>query len=152
QIKLRSSLLFISSKQTIATVPLPQRLNDLVSSEIRQNLDDLFSQDALILDFEAVKHIDLEGLGLLLNIAQRSIKVKKQFFCLGISADMRLLLRLHRIWDVLSDHSCHSAKEILTHLNQNGNGASFYDSIQQEHQYVIISFFGKLDNSQDYEE
>lgn len=152
QSKLQSSLLFISTKQTIAVVPLPRRLDELVSREIRQNLEDLLSQDALILDFAAVRHIDLEGMGLLLRISQRSMKEKKQFFCLGINADMRLLLRLHRLWDVLEDHSCKSSKEILTRLNQNCSGASFYDAIQQEHQYVIISFFGKLDKAHDYDE
>ena len=44
------------------------------------------------------------------------------------------------------------AKEILSRLNGHINNVSFYDSIQQEYQYVIVSFFGRLDNTIDYDE
>jgi N-acetylglucosaminyldiphosphoundecaprenol N-acetyl-beta-D-mannosaminyltransferase len=153
KIKLKSSLLFISTYHTIALIPLPSRLTPLVSDEIKNNLDDLFSQDALIFDFINVRHLDLEGVWLLLYISQRVKKEKRQFFLLNVSGDIRLLLKLHRVWDTLEDSHCNSSKGVITQLHQNGNSTSFfYDAIQQEQHLVIISFFGRLDNANNYEE
>jgi N-acetylglucosaminyldiphosphoundecaprenol N-acetyl-beta-D-mannosaminyltransferase len=149
---LRSSLLFISTHHTLVLVSLPLRINDLVTKEISNSLDDLFSQDALIFDFRKVKHIDLEGVALLLSICQRAIKEKKQLFYLNFNSDTRLLLQLHRVWDIVSHFACDSVQDISNRLLYSGKPADFYDCIQQEGQIVVISFFGKLDNTKDYGE
>jgi N-acetylglucosaminyldiphosphoundecaprenol N-acetyl-beta-D-mannosaminyltransferase len=149
-IKFHGSLLFISSKHAVVLLRLPKRIDSSIVGEINQNLDDIFNQDALIFDFQNVRHIDLEGLAFLLQVSQRVEKENTKFFCLNIHEYLRSLLIFHRIWDCLADWACISPKEILFYLNTAGSPSSFYDAIRQDSQCVIISFFGKLDSSIDY--
>src|SRR5262249_17282767 len=55
--------LFISTHKTMALLVLPPRLNRLMSQQIHEQIQDLFSQDLLLLDFRAVRHLDLTGIG-----------------------------------------------------------------------------------------
>lgn len=150
--ELKNGLLFISTHHTIALVLLPTRLDPRSADEIKNSLDDLFTHDALIFDFINTRHIDLEGISLLLYISERANREKKQLFLLNVSADMRLLLKLHRIWDEVEEKVCHSSKDLIAHLSQNDKGTSFYDAIEQEKHTVTVSLFGRLDNTINYEE
>lgn len=143
-------MLFISTKHTIALSQLPKRLDIKASGTILNSLDDLLSQDVLIFDCKDICHFDLEGIWLFLHIDERVKREKKQFLLLNLSGDMQLLLKLHRIWDVVRGSNCHSPTEALERINC--NGARFYDAISQELNHVVISIFGQLDNGTNYEE
>jgi N-acetylglucosaminyldiphosphoundecaprenol N-acetyl-beta-D-mannosaminyltransferase len=151
QIHIRNNRLFISADQTVAAVPLPCRLNQLVAEELKKHLDDLFSQDAIILDFKEVRYIDLEGLALLLMMWRRARWEKKQLLALDMSPGIKLLLRLHRIWDYISPYVCNTPREVLLRISKSGNAPNFYDAIQQNHNKVVLSFFGRLDNQLDFD-
>lgn len=150
-LKLRTPLLFISAHQTIAVVPLPKRLGELACREIWQEADELIGQDHVVLDFKDVRQIDLEGIALLIRLWQKAEHEKKQIFALNITADMRLLLKLHRIWDLIKNQVVESPKAILDRLVLKDNSAGLYHAIQQEGNLVIISFFGRLDNNQTFD-
>lgn len=143
--------LFISPHQTIAVVKLPSRLDSFACREIGGEVDDLFSQDAILFDFQAVRHIDATGMGLLVRIWQRALREKKQLYSFDISADMVLLMRLHRIYDLVRDSHCAYLQDLVSRLGQHPKSSSFYDSIVQDHYLVMISFFGRLDHDLDVE-
>lgn len=151
RIYLRNSHLFISKDQTITVIPLPHILNERVAVELKKNWDDFFSQDALLIDFNEVLHIDLEGLGFLLLVWRRARREKKQVLALNISTSIYLLLCFHRVWDYLSPYVCKSPKEALLRVTHQGKTTHFFDSIQQNHNKVVISFFGRLDNQMDFD-
>lgn len=149
--KIRQDMLFISSQQTVAVVPLPRYINEGVAEEIRKKWADLFSQDVVVLDFKEVRHIDLEGLALLLLMWRHAAKEKKQMYALGLTQGIQWLFRFHRIWDYISPFVCKTPCEALLRFSNNGSTSTFYDAIQQSYNYVVISFFGPLDNNLDFE-
>ena len=149
---MRNPQLFISAHHTIAVYPLPRRITEAASQEIHNNSDDLFNQDLIVLDFRTVEHIDLEGIALLIQLWKRAAKDKKTLFALGISPAIRRLLTLHRALDCMKPYLCSSAQDVLARLVAEGSSAGIYDSVQQMHNRVIISFFGRLDNHLNYED
>ena len=149
---IRNPQLFISTHQTIAVYPLPRRLNAVVSQEIRNNCDDLFNQDVIVLDFNHTRHIDLEGIALLLQLWKRASKEKKPLYALGVGSDIHTLLALHRALDCMAPYLCSQPQDVLARLICDGASAGIYDSIQQVGNHVIISFFGRLDNHLNYDD
>ena len=145
------NLLFISSTQTIAVVQLPPLFDEGVCKKLSSSWEDLFDKDALILDFQQVRHLDPYGVYFIMKALLRSTKEKKPFYILGMSGDIRCLLGLHHIWDMVRNFDCHNAGEIVTRLNYESDAASLFDSIQQNRGQVVIHFFGGLDINQNYD-
>lgn len=150
KIKWRMPLLFISEHQTLVVIPLPERLDSLFCRELWMKEEDFFAQDAIVFDFKKVRHIDLEGFALLIKMEKRAEREKKSLFALSISADIRLLLRLHRVWDLMKNQTFESPDAILRLLKRNGK-PNHFTAIQQDAKHVVISFFGNLDNTLDYD-
>lgn len=148
-IYLRSNLLFLSAHKTLTIIPLPPRIDKSISKEIARSLEETFSQDCIILDFTHVRHIDLEGLGLFITLWQKAGREKKQLYGLALHSKAKMLLKLHRIWDLVQYYMCATPVELLTRLNGSGNRSTLYDAIQQDQRHVVISFLGQLDNNQD---
>lgn len=143
--------LFISAHQTMAVLKLPARLGVEACQVISEQADDLFSQDIILFDFKKVRHIDLTGMGLIIRFWQRASREKKQLYGINLSSDIALLLRLHRLWDLVRDSICQHLHDLVNRLTIEQSSNSFYDSIQQEHHAAVISFFGHLDNRLDVE-
>lgn len=150
QTKVRSPLLFIAAHHNLAIVPLPANVSDEVSLEIYRMMEDLFSNDGIVFDFQRTRHLDLEGYALLLNFLKRAAKDKKNLFFLNVNLDLRILLRLHRLWDVASPHLCASPYALLERLARDPSASSLYDSIQQYRNWVVLSFLGRLDHQENY--
>ena len=150
-VKPPNPLLFISSTQAVALVQLPPLYDRQFCEELSISWEDLFSQDALILDFQHVRHLDSYAVSHLMKTIMRANREKKPFYIMGISGDIRLLLRLHRIWDMLRNFDCHSPDGVIARLNCESEPSSLYDSIQQDHGQVVIHFFGDLDLNQNYD-
>ncbi|MCE5316726.1 MAG: WecB/TagA/CpsF family glycosyltransferase [Parachlamydia sp.] len=149
--RIGSPKLFISAHQTMAVLKLPIRLNLEACQEIADQADDLFSQDIILFDFQKVRHIDLTGMGLIVRFWQRAVGEKRQLYGINLSDDMALLMRLHRIWDLVRDSICPHLHDLVTRLTVEQSSGSLYDSIQQEHHSAVISFFGHLDHRLDVE-
>lgn len=143
--------LFISAHQTMAVLKLPPRLGLEACQEIAGQADDLFSQDIILFDFQKVRHIDLTGMGLIVRFWQRALREKRQLYGIHLSADMALLMRLHRIWDLVRDSICPHLHDLVPRLTIEQSANAFYDSVQQEHHSAVISFFGHLDHRLDVE-
>ncbi len=142
-------LLFISSNQTLTVVQIPSRLSKGAAEELKSRFNDLFSHGAVVFDFKDTRHIDLEGVAFLLEAGKRAVQEKRPLFILGLSKKMRCLLKFHRSWDFLALSVCESPQDVFARLNLSQD--TFFDAVQQEHQHVVISFFGYLDNNQNYE-
>lgn len=141
-------LLFLSTKQTIAVIPLPSVLDENYSHFLFQHLEEIFNQDAVVFDFENVLHITLEGLAMCLKIWQKAERKGKEIYSINIRRNIRLLLKLHRIWDIIDKTALKNPQQVLRLLVRNTNHSEYYESIQQTNDQLIIYFFGKLSNEQ----
>lgn len=146
----RNPLLYISTHHNLAIVPMPSLIDAKASLEIYSMMEDLFSKDAIVLDFNYTIHLDLEGYALILNFLKRASKEHKNLFFLNVNSDLRILFKLHRLWDFASLHLSANPDEILGRLSFDQDASSFYHSIQQFRHWVILSFFGKLDHQVNY--
>lgn len=148
----RKNFLFLSPKKTIAVVPIPFHLDHETASKTRFFIYEAMSQDIVVLDLRHLRHLDAEGVSLLANAWIEAKRQGKELFGLGLSADARFLLKLHRIWDLLADSIYPSADGILDRINVDKERISLFDSVHQEGDRVILSFFGALDKRVNYEE
>lgn len=144
------SFLFLSPKKTLALIPLPNKIDHTVLELLEDEMQQSIQHDVLILDFQNVGYLDLEGLNWLLHTWKIAKTHRKPLLALGVSGDIRMLLKLHRIWDFISADCCESPKEVLSRLSYLSNSSSLYESVQQHSHYVILSFFGILNESRQY--
>ncbi len=145
--------LYLSSEHSLAFILLPPLFEQQQAADLLPLMEDYFNQDALIFDFKEVHHLSLEGLAFLVQVSQRAQKLGKPLFFLNLSLSVKILWKLQRFDDVLLDHLCQSAKEILDRLHQIGWKRSFYDSIHQNNENIWIGIFGYVDaafNQQEY--
>lgn len=142
--------LYLSSTRSIAILELPTYLNTPSSTVNSEKIDQAFTHDHIVVDFNYVRHITLEGIAFLVKLWKRAQKEEKELSGLSLSGDMRLLLKMHRAWDILSAHQHKTVRDLMTTLQQ-ARYNTLYDTITQDSKTVHISFFGKLDNDQDYE-
>ena len=150
--KVAKSLLFLSPNRSIAVIRLPVSLNSSNCKEISQNMEEAFAQDVLMLDAQKTKHIDIEGIGLLVRAWQRAKEANKEFYGFGVKKRISTLLSLHKVWDMFSTEICSSSADLTNRLLHHTKSSTLYDSVYQNEETVVLSFFGKLDNAQNYEE
>lgn len=142
--------LFLASTRSIAVIELPSKLNNPYYEIHSEIIDQAFAHDHIVVDFNRVRYITLEGISFLVGLWTRARLQDKELSGLNLNGDMRLLLKVNRAWDLLCDHQYSSVKDLAATLQQSRYN-SLYDTIQQDSKSVHISFFGQLDNKQDYE-
>lgn len=147
----RKNFLFLSPKKTIAVVPIPYHLDHETAPKTRFFIYEALSQDITVLDLRHLRHLDSEGVSLLANAWIEATRQGKELFGLGLTADARFLLKLHRIWDLLADSIYPSADGILDRIDVDKERITLFDSVHQEGDRVILSFFGALDKRVNYE-
>jgi N-acetylglucosaminyldiphosphoundecaprenol N-acetyl-beta-D-mannosaminyltransferase len=147
----QESLLFISPKQTIVILPLPIEINTDYCPKLKQQLDNALHHDVVLLDFREVKHIDLAGFALLILELQEAKNHQNQIYSFGINTDIRCLMKLHRIWDLIKNETFPEISQTVEFLLQTISPQDFYETVQQSGNKVTISFLGKLDNLQDFD-
>lgn len=147
----RHPLLLLSQHQTIALYQLPKILDGSHAEELLQMLKEAFSQDAIIFDFSATRHITLEGLSGLIEMWEKAREAKRRILTLGVNGDLRFLLKLHRIWDLIKPTLQNSPQAILKMMVDAREAPDFFESLQQEHEHVIVTIFGNLVNDFDYQ-
>lgn len=141
----RHSLLFLSPKKSIALLPLPVYLSEQFIPKLRDQIIEAFSQDVVILDFGEVRHIDPMGICQIIFMIQQIKSLKKDFFILGMSADLRFLLRLHRVWDLVNPYLCFSPQDVIDELSLHGERQTLFETVQQTGESVTLTYFGPLD-------
>ncbi|MFQ5728993.1 MAG: WecB/TagA/CpsF family glycosyltransferase [Waddliaceae bacterium] len=149
--KVQRSLLFLSQYNSIAIVRLPEIFCSRNAQTLNKYLDEAFAQDVVILDFHKTRHLDLEGLGLLVNTWKRAHRENKEIFGFGIKRNVRLLMRLHKVWNLLSNSICSTPLEVVSRLTHYDNRSGLYEAIQQMGETLTLSFFGKLNNTQNFD-
>jgi N-acetylglucosaminyldiphosphoundecaprenol N-acetyl-beta-D-mannosaminyltransferase len=153
-VSLKKSLLFLSPAKSLVVILLPKLLNASNVLDYFQCFEEASSQDAIILDFKNVRHIQPEGFSLLIHIWLYRQREKKEIYGLAPTKRIQRLMLFHRVWDLLKEEICRTPEELVARLDHDGKGANvpaFYEALNQEKNSVIISFFGALDNAQDYE-
>lgn len=144
------SRLYLASTRSIAVLELPSLLKNTYGEIYSDLVEQVFTHDHIVVDFSRVRHITLEGISFLVGLWMRAHDMDKELSGLGLSGDMRLLLKVNRAWDWLNAHQHDTVKDLFTTLQQ-ARYNSLYDTIHQDSKSVHISFFGQLDNGQDYE-
>lgn len=146
----KSSLLFLSENKSIAVLRVPEVLDGSNIKTLNHNFDEAFAQDAIIFDFKKTRSIDLEGIALLSGAWNRSKVENRYIFGFGMSWTLRFLMRLHKVWDIFSNDACSNPSEVAHRLFHNGMSSTLYESYHQNKNTLTISFFGSLDNKQDF--
>ncbi|MFA6916029.1 MAG: WecB/TagA/CpsF family glycosyltransferase [Parachlamydiales bacterium] len=142
--------LYLASTRSIAVLELPSKLSNAYHEIHSDLIDQAFAHDHIVVDFKRVRHITLEGISFLVGLWTRAHRQDKELSGLSLSGDMRLLLKANRAWDILSAQQYQTVKDLATTLQQSKYN-SLYDTIHQDNKSIYISFFGQLDNNQDYE-
>jgi N-acetylglucosaminyldiphosphoundecaprenol N-acetyl-beta-D-mannosaminyltransferase len=145
------NLLFLSQSKTVAVVKIPKFLDATNVKLIGKYIGEAYLQDAILIDFQKTRHIDLEGLSLLVHLWIRSRKENKLLVGFMMKSNLSSLMRLHRVWDLLSNDMCSNATEVARRLFYDRMASQLYESFQQDEDALTISFIGDLENSQDFD-
>ena len=151
QYETKRALLFVSQYQTIAVWPLPKFLTVKNSLQVEEYIEEAFSQDIIVLDFQNLKHIDLIGLGIILNAWKRGRKEGKKIIGFGIKWHVWLLLKFHRIWPAIQSDIVPTPMEVVHNLESYENRPHFYQAIYQKGDHLTVSFLGELDATCNFE-
>jgi N-acetylglucosaminyldiphosphoundecaprenol N-acetyl-beta-D-mannosaminyltransferase len=147
----KNSHLFLSSNRTIAVITLPPQIDASNLSQITQLFNESFSHDVLVFDFRNVKHIQPEGFAELFSLIKQRREAQRELYHFSVSSDMITLMKLHRVWDLFKDNMCSSADQLMSRLVGDESSVTFYDTIYQQGNRVVISMFGTLNNTIDYD-
>lgn len=140
--------LFLAEKESLTVVPFPSNVNSPDFQKLTQWMDEALDLENIVLDFSKVQHLCLKSLGILYQIWKMCFYQKKNFFILGISKDLKWLLKLHGAWNLIDTHVCSDADEVLDRLSVNTGislkGEREFISIQQVENETHLSIFGRL--------
>jgi N-acetylglucosaminyldiphosphoundecaprenol N-acetyl-beta-D-mannosaminyltransferase len=142
------NLLFISSHGSIGVIQFPKFLTKESLGSLNTDLSNAVERDAIILDMRQTIHIDLLGIAFLIEAWVWAKEKKKKIYLLGLRTNVKMLLLLHKTWDLFRCNSIHSPQEIVNQFNS----CSFYEAISQQGEEIQVSFFGQLDQRINFEE
>jgi N-acetylglucosaminyldiphosphoundecaprenol N-acetyl-beta-D-mannosaminyltransferase len=132
----KSSQLFLSPSRTIALIPLPPLL-------------DAGNVAALALQFEeAASH---DGFRFLIEAWKYRFARGKEIYGFCPNRDVAWLMKVHRCWNFFKYRICFSADELMSRLALGANKPSFYHTIYQQKDLVVVSLFGALDTTINYD-
>lgn len=143
--------LYLSSNRTIAVVSVPPILDESTVDTLKKYFGEAVEHDVMVFDFRRTRHIQPEGFRLLMDLWRRRRDDKREVYGYCPSRDLVLLMKMHRVWDVFREAICHSPHELMAQLIQSDNTETFYDTVYQEEENVVINFIGALDNAVDKE-
>lgn len=147
----KDTFLFLSPYRSIAVIPLPAIIDKNNVSSLFQQIEESKIHDTLVFDFQEVKHIQPEGFGLLVQTWRKMRKEKNDIYGIGINRDIQLLMKVHRVWDFLREQICETPEALMARITGKGIPSTLYDAIHQKDNHVIITFFGSINNTVDYE-
>ena len=137
-------LLFLSEDVCLAVVALPGELTQKYVEQTRKQIDETLELHRVILDCKNTKFIDCEGLNLILTILQT-----KKILLVGLSLDLKLLLKLHRLWDLAGPVTCGNPQILVSRIQPNPK--AICDAMRYMGNKVEVSFLGELTADVDYE-
>lgn len=139
---------FLSSNKSFIVVPFPVIFTAPKDVEIAKWLEESIEQDYVVLDFSALKHIDSKGIALVAETIKWAENLGKKLFILNVHPDVCYLFKLNGVWDYFQVFEARNPQEIIYRMSEAGKGPlsylEFYESIYQEKNEVVLSFFGEL--------
>lgn len=138
--------LFLSPDHNIIITKLPCLLNREEAVKFRAFFDDAREQDAIIVDFKNLRHLDLNGFYLLFELWDFARRHQKRIFAIDIPVNILHLLKLNRLYDVLKPDIT-DIEGILRSLNT----TDLFESVKQENSVISLSFLGAMTNDRDYD-
>ena len=140
--------LFLSKKESIYIAPFPPFVNRASWESQLKAMDEAFEHDNIVLDFQAVRHVNPSGIGLMHAIWKRMQAKNKNLFFIGVNGDIRCLLKLNGAWDMIAASVKEGADEVLESLSINAEDNlldnRIFLSLDQQENQTILSFFGRL--------
>lgn len=141
--------LFLSEKESLFVVPFPSLIYQQAWSERPEWLEECLEYDYVVLDFSSVHHLDLAGMGLLYKVWLEMGRLNKSMFILGLSSDLKHLLKIHKAWDMIKNLVVDDPDEVLDRMSINQHAQlkteREFISIYQTDHSTILSFFGRID-------
>ena len=80
-----------------ATLKIPKHFCSKNYSQVAKNLQEANNYKTLVIDMKKARHLDLEAISFLINTAQ----YRKHIRLVNIRWNVRILLILHKAWDIL---------------------------------------------------
>lgn len=148
-----TSYFFLASfGPSISVIRIPAFVGTLETQQLFEEFQKALNQEYIILDFSDAHHMNLEGLSFLLQACQQAKQFNIKLCCLHLHFSMRLLLKLHRLWDLIKIRLYESVEIFISHLNLKETGPYLWETIKQNDQQMTIGFFGELNDRVSYEE
>lgn len=144
----KEPLLFLSDRKTIEVLRLPCLLDKERVQALGKKLQSYREQDEFIVDFQSLRHLDLYGFYFLYTLWKTRKKDGKGILGIRARGDIRWLLRLNKLWDVIGGDMVDAPKEALDRMKEKD---SLFVSVEQDENGVHLYFLGKLGSGVDYE-
>lgn len=142
-----NSQLFLSQQHAIAIVTLPEQIDASTIQSLSRAIEDAKMHDILVLDFQAVRHIQPEGFYMLLCHWQQQRHEKRKFYGFRPTQDIIFLMQLHRVWNYFRVNTCMSTETLLARVGQTSKDIELFDSVYQYGDFIVISFLGALNSA-----
>ncbi len=146
--KKNKNLLFNSIHNSVCVVKSPQRLNSISLTKFDTDMKNAFELDVMILDFRETMHMDIQGISYLIQTWIRAKNENKKIYALGIRLNVKILLILNKVWDLVRMDSFKFPEDIVNQCDP----THIYEAINQEDNLIQISLFGSLDKNQNFED
>lgn len=142
---------FLSPNRSITVIPFPAIFSIHRFDEISAMVEEAVEEDHLVLDFQFLHHLNAEGIGFIMEVKQWCEVLSKRLFLIGVNSDIRTLLKLNGVFDYFENLVCRDANDVLYRIagKYSSSYLEIYESIYQEHNEVVVSFFGTLNLSGD---
>lgn len=108
---------FQTSSQ-ISILAFPSQVTEKHLRGIRSMMLDAYESQVIVFDFQAVKFIDLKGINLLIEFFLSAQEYQKKCHAINISYSLRWLLKLHKIWDLISPTLSYYQDDLLQSLTE----------------------------------
>lgn len=144
----KPSLLFLSPLKTISVIRLPCLIDKERAEMLANEMTSHLEHDVIIVDFQAVRHVDLYGCAYLVELWEKAKKHKNSIYGLYLRGDVRWILILNKLWDIVGSDQVKTAYEAL---NRMGEKESLFMAVEQDWAGVQLYFFGALSSTPDYE-
>jgi len=122
------------------------------SEDLALQIEEALRQNIILLDFSAVNHIDLAGFALLIDTWLKAKEENLIVLAIGVKKDLELLMRLHRVWDLIKPHLFRNAEEVIASIQHKGQMEPFFEALVHEGDHMVLTLFGKLDRHKNCEQ
>jgi N-acetylglucosaminyldiphosphoundecaprenol N-acetyl-beta-D-mannosaminyltransferase len=140
---------FRTSSSQIAILTLPTVLDQNQLIKINQTILEMDDFSEIIIDFQFVKSIDLKGMAFLIDSFLLLIEYHKKIHVIHLSSALRTLLRMHKVWDLVSPFHTPRSDDLFLLLTRDDPSPCL--SIHLTDTFIVIYVFGILSDHMDYQ-